>query len=97
MNSLVEAKVYDYLRIWLRLNPNDCGTVVQQMRAQAMAAGHELDARFAASGLGVGPEARTAASIVERALLGGGCETSDYTIRNEIQKWLRTNPVKGKY
>jgi hypothetical protein len=95
MNSLVESDVKLYLQTWLRCDPFDCGTIVECMRNQARIAGHELDHRFAGAGLAAGPEARVAACIVERALGGNGCETSDYTVRKQIDDWIRLNPRKG--
>jgi hypothetical protein len=65
------------------------------MRDLARAAGHELDAHFAESGLGAGPECRIAAAIVDRALLGGGTEASDYAIKKEIDAWLRKSGAAG--
>ena len=96
MNSLVEAKVMDFLRYWLHYDPYDCGTLLEQMRSLARMSGHQLDHRFARAGLGAGPEARVAAGIVDLALGGGGCETSDYTIRTHINDWLTKNPQKGR-
>lgn len=96
MDSVVEAKVKDFLRLWFYMDPHDCGTLVDKMWSLARMGGHDLDARFARAGLGAGPEARVAAGIVDRALGGGGCETSDYTIRAHIEEWLRKNPSLGR-
>ncbi len=75
----------------------DCGTIIDRMKAQALAAGYDqLDERFADAGLGAGPEARVASRVVSRALLGGGDETPDDAFRKEIDTWLRTSPRKGK-
>ena len=90
MNSIVEARIGDYLRNRLRLRPYDCGAVVYCIQNLARMAGHDLDDRFAGAGLGAGPEARVASAIVDLALGGGGCETSEYTIRLEVGRWLRT-------
>lgn len=95
MNSIVEAKVRGYLQDRLRYDPYECGAIVKNMRSLARTAGHDLDERFARSGLGSGPEGRVAAGIVELALGGGGSETSGYTIRKEIARWLRTTPQTG--
>ncbi len=95
MNSIVEAKVRTYLQDRLHYDPYECGAVVKNLRSLARTAGHELDDRFAHSGLGSGPEGRVAAGIVELALGGGGSETSMYTIRQEIDRWLRTTPLTG--
>jgi len=95
MNSIVEAKVKDFLQNWLKCNPYDCGTIVEQLTAVARVAGHELDERFAEAGLGAGPEARVASRIVGRALLDQGNETPDYAMDKEVRKWLREHPRKG--
>ena len=95
MNSIVEAKIRDFLRYDLHCRPYDCGTIVECMTSLARMAGYDLDETFARAGLGAGPEARVAAAIVDRALGGGGCETSDYAIRTEISRWIRSHPRKG--
>ena len=95
MNSIVEAEVRDYLRYRLRYDPYQCGAIMQRIRRLARMAGHDLDHRFAHAGLGAGPEARVAAGIVDLARGGGGCETSAYAIRKEIDQWLRTSPPTG--
>lgn len=91
MNSITEARVLDLLRNHYHYDPYECGTIIQCMRNLARAGGNALDERFQYSGLGSGPEARVAAGIVDRALMGGGSETSDYEVRQEISHWLRTN------
>jgi len=95
MNSIVEAKIGDYLRSRLHLGPYECGAVVYCIRNLARMAGHDLDDRFAGAGLGAGPEARVGAAIVDLALGGGGCETSEYTIRQEVARWLWTTPRRS--
>ena len=95
MNSIEEAKVRAYLQYELHYDPYDVGTIIYCMRNLAGMAGHDLDHRFARAGLGAGPEARVAAGIVDLALGGGGCETAMYTIRTEIDRWLRTTSAKG--
>jgi len=96
MNSLVEAKVVDYLVNRLHCDPFDCGTVLQCMRSLACAAGHELDERFRFAGLGAGPEGRMAAGIVDLAMMGAGCETTEYAIRQQLTTWITRNPRKGR-
>ncbi len=95
MNSIDEANVRNYLRYRLQYDPYECGSIVYNIRSLARMAGHDIDHRFAHAGLGAGPEARIAAGIVDLALGGGGCETSMYTIRQEIDRWLRVTPPKG--
>ncbi len=95
MNSIVEAKIRDYLRYDLHCRPYDCGTIIECMTSLARAAGHDLDESFAHAGLGAGPEARVASAIVERALGGGGSETPEYAIKTEISRWIRSHPRKG--
>jgi len=97
MDSLVEAKVGDYLRNGLHINPFDVGTVLECMRSLACAGGNDLDESFRYAGLGAGPEARIASGIVDLALLGGGCETSDYAIRMQVRDWTRRHTRKGRF
>lgn len=89
MNSIVEARVKNFLSNWMQLSPLECGTITRQIRKLALVSGHDLDDRFAGSGLGSGPEASVASTIVDRATLGGGCSTSDYEVRAHCNKWLR--------
>jgi hypothetical protein len=95
MNAIVETKVRDHLRQVMRYSPHQAGTIVYVMRGLARVAGHELDERFARASLAAGPEARVASAIVDRALGGGGCETSMYAIRVHTEAWLRTTGLKG--
>jgi len=96
MDSIVEEKIKDFLQHELHYRAYDCGTIVECINRLAQMAGHDLDERFAQAGLGAGPEARIAAGIVDRALGGGGCETSDHAMRAEINRWVRSNPRKGR-
>jgi len=95
--SLVEARIIDYLRDGMRCDPYDCGTVLEEIRHLARVGGYTLGPRFAQSGLGSGPEARVAASIVARALGMSGTETTEYTLRTHVDSWLRRRPQKGKF
>lgn len=95
MNSLVEAKVKDTLVHRFHYNPYDCGTILECMRSLATAAGYDLDERFRHAGMSSGPEGRIAAGIVDLALMGGGCETTEHTIRMHVDDWIRRNPSKG--
>jgi hypothetical protein len=95
MNAIVEAEIRDYLIHRLHYDPYDCGTVLECMRSLARMAGHDLDDRFAFASLGAGPEARVASAITDLSLGGGGCETSEYTIRSQVREWLTRNPRKG--
>lgn len=95
MNSIVETKVRDYLGKQMHYGPLQAGTIVYVIRQLARAVGHEVDERFSQAGLSVGPEARVGAAIVDRALGGGGCETSMYTIQVHTETWLRTTSLKG--
>jgi len=97
MNAIVEAKVGDYLRNRLHYRAYDIGTVVECMRALAGVGGNEVDEPFRFAGLGAGPEARIAAGLVDLALLGGGCETSEYAIRAQVNDWIRRHRRKGAY
>lgn len=96
MNSITEAKVKMYLRNELRYDPYNCGTIVESMQSLARAGGFVLDARFGTAALAAGPEARVASGIVQLAMGEGGSATSKYAIRTEIDRWLRTNPARGK-
>ena len=95
MNSIDEFKVRKYLQYDLLYDPYQVGTIVYNLVELARVAGHELDHRFAGAGLGAGPECRVASGIVNLALGGGGCETSMYAIRKEIEYWLIKTPPKG--
>ena len=95
MNAITEAKVKDYLISHWHYNPYDCGTILECMTSLARTGGGELADEFAFAGLGAGPEARVASSIVDRALLGGGCQTSEYEIRAQINEWVRRFRRKG--
>ncbi len=96
MNSIVEAKVKNYLISHWHYNPYDCGTIVEAMDALAAVGGNALEDGFAFVGLAAGCEARIASAIVDRALLGGGASTSEYEIRAQINEWLRRNRRKGR-
>jgi hypothetical protein len=95
MDSIVEAKVKSYLRNRLYCNPYDCGAILNKIRSLARVGGHDLNSRFAHAGLGAGPEARIAASIVDRAMGGGGAATTEHAIRIAIDRWIRTSPPMG--
>jgi len=95
MNSIVEANVKNYLISRWHYNPYDCGTILECMTALARVGGSELTDEFAFAGLGAGPEARVASTIVDRAQLGGGCQTSEYEIRAQINEWIRRFRRKG--
>lgn len=96
MDSIVEGKVKMYLTNWLKYDVYDCGTIFECMRALAVKTGAELDERFGYAGMAAGPEGRIASAIVDRALIGGRNEASDYSIRKQIDEWLRTNTRKGR-
>ena len=92
MNSIVEAKVADYLRNELLCDPYQVGNAVGQIRSLARMAGYGVDQRFGSASLGAGPEARIASAIVNRATGGGGGETSAYAIRQQLERWVVTSP-----
>jgi len=95
MDSIIEAKVKSYLRNRLHCNPNDCGAIIHKMRGLARMAGHGLNVGFGHAGLGAGPEASIASSIIARALGRGGSATAEHAIRIAIDKWIRTSPPMG--
>jgi hypothetical protein len=95
MDSVAIARTKLYLRERLHIDPYNIGAIVFNMRQLARMGGHELDERFARAGLGAGPEARVAASIVDRALGGGGTATSEHHVRLATDKWIRTTPPMG--
>ena len=95
MSALVETRVRDYLKQTMHYDPNEAGTITYVIRQLARVAGYEVDERFARASLTAGPEGRVASAIVDRALGGGGCETSMYTIRHQADHWLRTTSLKG--
>lgn len=95
MNSIVEGKIRDYLVNDLHYRSYASSTILTAMRPLAAVTGHDLDECFAQAGLGAGPEARIASGIVDRALGGGGCETSEYAMRTQIADWLRRTPPQA--
>lgn len=95
MNSIDEAKVRKYLQYDMKYGPYDVGAILGNMTSLARTAGHEIDERYGNAGLGAGPENRVSSGIVNLALGGGGCETSEYAIRTQIQRWLLTTSKKG--
>jgi hypothetical protein len=97
MDSLVETRVLDYLRTVLHVAHHKAATVLDCIRDLARVRGFEVDERFAELGTGgtAGPEAQIAAAIVDRALGGGGKETSDYAVRKQIEEWLHRQPRRG--
>lgn len=96
MNTLLEAKLDSLLSQKYRCNPNDARTVLDCIQHQARVAGFELDVNYRFAGLGAGPEGRVASSLVDQALLGGGCESSEYAVRQQIRDWIRFNPRRGR-
>ncbi|HEY3244581.1 MAG TPA: hypothetical protein VGM03_14655 [Phycisphaerae bacterium] len=92
MNSIVEAKVDDFLKSQFRLRPYQRQAVIAQINELGRMAGYDLDERFAGAGMGAGPEARVASRIVARALGEEGSETPDYEILQEIRGWIRRAP-----
>lgn len=96
MNSVVEAKIKDYLILNLKYKSNQIGPILDKIDEAAGMAGFDVDERFAAAGLGAGPEARVASRIVDASLLGGGTETPEYSIKKEIDDWLRRAKPKGR-
>lgn len=96
MDSIVEAKVKLYLRQHYHMDPYNIGAIMFNVRQLARMAGHTLDGKFANAGLGAGPEARIAAAIVDRAMVGGGgAATAENDIRLATDKWVRTTKPMG--
>ena len=96
MNSLVQARVREYLQTRLKCDPFNCGAILFNMRHAARVAGFELDPRFAHAGLSAGPDARVASGIVDRALGGGGGGVvSDHIMRSTLDRWVETTPGMG--
>lgn len=96
MNSVVEAKIKDFLILNLKYKSNQVGPILDRIDQAAAMAGFEVDERFAAAGLGAGPEARIASRIVDYSLLGGGTETPEYAMKKEIDDWLKRSRPKGR-
>jgi len=90
--TLSEVRLKQYLNRHFHLDPNERAAVVLKMRALARAGGHVLDAKFAQSGLGAGPEARIASAIVARVLGTSGSATDENEIRLYLNKWIRESP-----
>ena len=96
MNSVVEAKIKDFLILNLKYKSNQIGPILDKIDETAAMAGYDVDERFAAAGLGAGPEARIASRIVDISLLGGGTETPEYAMNKEIDQWLKRSKPKGR-
>jgi hypothetical protein len=96
MDAIIEAKVMDYLWNNHYCKYYDTGTVLEAMRSLARMSGRDLNESFRFAGMGAGPEARIASGIVDLALGGGGCDTSEYAIRMHIRDWLHRQPRKGR-
>jgi len=96
MNSVVEAKIKDFLILNLKYKSSQVGPILDKIDETAAMAGYDVDERFAAAGLGAGPEARVASRIVDASILGGGSETPEYSMRKEIDTWLQKGKPKGR-
>lgn len=96
MNSVVEAKIKDFLILNLKYKANQVGPILDKIDAVAAMSGYDVDERFAAAGLGAGPEARIASRIVDVSLLGGGSETPEYAMKKEIDDWIKRSKPKGR-
>lgn len=90
--TVSEIRLKHYLNRYFHLNPSERAAVVLKMRTLARAGGHILDAKFAQSGLGAGPEARIASAIVARVLGTSGSATDENEIRMYLDKWIRESP-----
>src|SRR5262245_61996197 len=88
MNSIVESKLTSYLINKLDVKHHQAQRLVTHVENQARIAGFELDERFARAGMAAGPECRVASGILDRALGGGGAETSEYSMRSQVRDWL---------
>ena len=96
MDSIVEAKVKQFLRTSFHRDPHECGAICHNIRTLARKGGYDLDYRFGRAGLAAGPEASIAASIVACALgIGGEAATSAYAVQRMIDHWVRTTPSMG--
>ena len=95
MNSIVEGRIKTHLQMKYHYSPLEAVTIVDHLRELALVAGFELDERFGEAGLGAGPEARVASRLVEQALGTGGSETSEWEVTREIERWLRTRPLRA--
>jgi hypothetical protein len=93
MEPLVEEYVRMFLRTVFYLDPHQAKVVLECMTSAARVGGYDLDDRFADAGLGAGPEARVAAAIVARSLVGvgGGDPVDDAEMHETISRWLRTS------
>jgi len=90
MDSIIEARIKDYLTHRFHYRPEQIGTILDRIDALARMAGFAVDERFAEAGLGAGPEARVASRVVDLAMLGGGTETPEDGIKKELDAWVRT-------
>ncbi len=95
MNSIVEAKVKDYLLNRMGRAHTECGAIMFNIKKVAMVGGHEIDTRFADAGLASGPEAFVASAIVDAALGHGGNPVSEYVMKTTLDTWVRTTQAMG--
>jgi hypothetical protein len=94
MNAIVLARLRTYLGHVLHYQPEECNAIISKVRSLALMSGHDIDFRFANAGLGAGPEARVASRLITYALVGShGTETTEYEIRRQIDRWLRSKPA----
>lgn len=103
MEPLVEEYVRMFLRTTFHLDLAQVNVVLERMSEAARVGGYDLDDRFAEAGLGAGPEARVAAAIVARSLVGGGGgdPVDEAEMHDTISRWLRSTgrasaKVRGK-
>jgi len=91
MEPLAEEYVRMFLRTQFHLDLSQVNVVLTRMASAARVGGYDLDDRFATAGLGAGPEARVAAAIVGRSLVGvgGGDAIDKAEIRDTLARWLR--------
>lgn len=92
MNSTLEAKISEYLKLNMHYTPVDSAAIIDQVVTKARTAGYAIDERFAHAGLTAGPECKGASRLVARALGMSGDETSEYALKKELDAWVRAAP-----
>ena len=96
MDSIVEGKIKLYLQQALHYDQHEAGTILHCMRNLARHGGFDLDEKFGQVGMAAGPEGGVASAIVDRALIGGKPECTDFQIRQQIGTWLRTTSTTAE-
>lgn len=95
-NMINVERVKHFLVDHFHYNPNDCGSILEMVRRHARVTGFDVDDRFGAAGLSSGPESRAASRLVGLALGIRGNETSEDSLKKELDYWLQHSWQLGR-